>query len=305
MTFERKQASGLTPVNGKSPEHHRDHMGPLLMLSAALLFTCLNMLIKLIGPRFTIWDIAFYRFVGGILLIILIFRRQRNPFKGHRIRLLVIRGFLGSAAFLCLISAIRLLPISTVLVYFYTFPVFAAISARLLFKESLSRIGLACIPLVVVGTAVFFEFDPQGGVAGQILALTGSVFAGITVSLIKELKATNDSAVIYLYFCAMGALVSLPKFLAAPVVPITAREWVFCIGIVMTALSAQLLMNQGFAHCRGWEGGILMTSEVIFTALVGIVFLHDPVTWRFWVGGSLIVASVMVMNIAKMGGRRR
>lgn len=283
-----------------APHRNREHLGPLLMLSAALLFTCLNLLIKLIDPRFTIWDIAFYRFVGGIVLIILIFRRRRNPFEGHRVRLLVIRGCIGSAAFLCLISAIRMLPISTVLVYFYTFPVFAALSARVLFGEQLSRIGLVCIPLVVVGTAVFFEFDARGGATGQLLALSASLFAGITVSLIKELKATNDSAVIYLYFCAMGALVSLPKFLTGPALPATAVEWGFCIGIVLTSLSAQLLMNQGFAHCRGWEGGIFMTSEVIFTAVAGIVFLHDPVTWRFWAGGSLIVAGVMAMNVAKM-----
>lgn len=275
------------------------------MLSAALIFTGLNLLIKLMDPRFTVWDIAFYRFTGGILLIILIFRRRRNPFEGHRVRLLIIRGCVGSGAFLCLLTAIRMMPISTVLVYFYTFPVFAALAARVMFGERLSPIGRICIPLVVIGTAVFFEFDPNGGFTGQLLALSGSLFAGITVALIRELRATNDSAVIYLYFCAMGALIGLPKFLASPAVPATASEWGFCIGIILTSTSAQLLMNQGFAHCRGWEGGIFMTSEVIFTAAVGIVFLHDPATWRFWIGGSIIVAGVMAMNVANMRRSRR
>ena len=42
--------------------------GPLLMLSAALLFTMLNVLIKLLGPQFRAWDIGFYRFCGGAVL---------------------------------------------------------------------------------------------------------------------------------------------------------------------------------------------------------------------------------------------
>ena len=44
------------------------------------------------------------------------------------------------------------------------------------------------------------------------------------------------------------------------------------------------------------------TSEVVFTSLVGIVFLKDPATWRFWAGSLLIVASVLVLNI--QGARR-
>jgi drug/metabolite transporter (DMT)-like permease len=39
-----------------------------------------------------------------------------------------------------------------------------------------------------------------------------------------------------------------------------------------------------------------MSSEVVFTAVVGIVFLGDPATWRFWAGGLLILTSGIAMN---------
>lgn len=64
---------------------------------------------------------------------------------------------------------------------------------------------------------------------------------------------------------------------------------------------AQLLMNQGFFYCRGWEGGVFMSSEVIFIAVVGIVFLDDPATLRFWTGGALILGSVVALNRLKAG----
>ena len=47
--------------------------GPLFMLSAALLFTVLNLLVKMLGPEFTIWHIGFFRFFGGVLVLILVF----------------------------------------------------------------------------------------------------------------------------------------------------------------------------------------------------------------------------------------
>ncbi|MBT8350333.1 MAG: hypothetical protein KJO26_03740, partial [Deltaproteobacteria bacterium] len=57
--------------------------GPLFMLSAALLFTLLNLLIKLLGPQFTVWHIGFYRFFGGMVVLLAIFGRHSNIYKGN------------------------------------------------------------------------------------------------------------------------------------------------------------------------------------------------------------------------------
>ena len=73
------------------------------------------------------------------------------------------------------------------------------------------------------------------------------------------------------------------------------------LGIVFSSVVAQLMMNQGFFYCRGWEGGVFMSSEVIFTAVVGIVFLGDPATTQFWIGGLLILGSVVALNRLKAG----
>ena len=44
-----------------------------------------------------------------------------------------------------------------------------------------------------------------------------------------------------------------------------------------------------------------MSSEVVFTALVGILFFQDPTTWRFWTGGLLILICVIAMNRLQAG----
>ena len=73
-------------------------------------------------------------------------------------------------------------------------------------------------------------------------------------------------------------------------------------GIVFAALAAQLLMNQGFQYCKSWEGGLILTSEVVFTALLGILFLGEIFNWRFGYGSLLIVGSAILSNFA--GGRK-
>ncbi len=273
--------------------------GPLFMLAAALLFTVLSLLVKLMGPQYTIWHIGFYRFFGGAVVLLLVFGRHGNPYRGFNVRLLIIRGLTGSVAFISVITAIRILPISTAQVIFYAYPVFAVIFAFLIYGERISRAAIGCIVTVIVGIAVLFDFSIQGTLFGQFMALTGAAFAGLTVTLIRSLREKNGPVVIYLYFCTMGVLVTLPKFVMFPILPATALEWAMVLGIVFFSVTAQLLMNQGFFYCRGWEGGVFMSSEVVFTAIVGIAILGDPVSWRFWTGGLLIFGSAVTLNRLK------
>jgi drug/metabolite transporter (DMT)-like permease len=279
--------------------------GPLFMLAAALLFTVLNLLIKRIGPAFTIWHIGFYRFVGGVAVLVLVFGRHGNPYRGSNIRLLIIRGFTGSAAFLSVITAIRLLPVSTALVIFYAFPAFSAVFSYLIYGERLSKAEIGCIAMVIVGIGVLFDFRWGGNGFGQFMALCGSAFAGLTVTLIKSLRENNGPVIIYLYFCTMGMLVTLPRFAMAPLLPSTAMEWAMVLGIVFSSIAAQLLMNQGFFYCKGWEGGVFMSSEMVFTSIAGIAFLGDPVSWRFWTGGLLIFGSAVALNRFKANHLKR
>ena len=296
-------------MNNQGKARHLVHMdasvaGPLLMLSAALLFTLLNVFVKLLGPAFTVWHIGFFRFFGGLVVLISVFGRHRNPYRGFNTRLLIIRGCVGSIAFISFITAIRLLPVSMALVIFYAFPAFSAVFSYLIYGEKIGKFEIACISVVVIGVGVLFDFQLAGGILGQILALVASLFAGMTVTLIRSLREKNGPVVIYLYFCTMGAMITLPKFIMYPIFPSTPTEWVMILGIIFFSVSAQLLMNQGFFYCRGWEGGVFMSSEVIFTGVVGIVFMGDPATPRFWIGGLLIFGSVVALNRLKANGRQ-
>lgn len=273
--------------------------GPLFMLSSALLFTGLNVIIKLLGPEYNVWHIAFYRFFGGVIVLIVMFGRKTNPYRSVNTRLLIIRGFVGSVAFISLITAIRILPVSTALVIFYTFPVFSAIAAFIIFKETIGKFEIVCMAVVLAGVALLLDFQLTTSLLGQTFALIAGVFAGITVTLVRSLRKTNGPVIIYLYFCTMGAIISAPLFIMNPILPATSVEWVMILGIVFSSVSAQLLMNQGFFYCRGWEGGVFMSSEVLFTAIIGIVFLGDPASWRFWCGGLMIFGSVVALNRLK------
>lgn len=271
-------------------------LGPLLMFASAFLFAVLDVLIKILGPSFRVWDIAFYRFGFGLVILTAVFGRRRNPFNGSNPKLLVVRGITGSIAFLSLVTAIRMIPVSTAMVIFYSFPAFAAIFAPLVFKEKITMPELFCVLIAFCGVTVFFDFSLQGSLVGQFMGLLAGVAAGMTICLIKKLREQNGPVIIYLYFCLMGTLVTLPSFIANPQIPTNPGEFLIVAGIVFISISAQLLMNQGFRYCRSWEGGLFLTSELFFISIFGICFLNELVNWHFWAGGFLIFGSVVALN---------
>lgn len=270
--------------------------GPVFMVCAGLLFTLMSTLVKLMPQGYTVWHLGFVRCFGGMVVLLALFGRGKNPFQGHNMPLLILRGCTGSLAFFATVTALRILPMSTAIVLFYAYPVFAALFGFLIYKEKITLLQTGCIALLVAGVAVLFDFRLTGSTLGQIMALVGAVFAGVTVTLIRSLREKNGPVIIYLYFCTMGTLLTLPKFLMTPIIPASAVEWAMILGIVITSVIAQLLMNQGFFFCTGFEGSVYMSCEVVFTAIVGIVWLNDPVSWHFFVGGVLVVGSGLALN---------
>ena len=270
--------------------------GPLYMLGAALLFTLMSVLVKLMPQQYTVWHFGFIRCAGGLMILLALSPRGKNPFGGHNIPLLIFRGCTGSLAFLGAVTSLRILPMSTASVLFYAYPVFAAVFGIMIYKERINLKQAACMLALITGVAVLFDFGFTGSAFGQAMAIMGALFAGLTVTMIRSLREHNGVVVIYLYFCAAGALLTLPYCIHSPVIPATSAEWMMIAGIILSSITAQLLMNQGFFFCKGFEGGVYMSTETVFTAMVGIFLLNDPVSWRFFIGALLILGSGLALN---------
>lgn len=270
--------------------------GPSFMLLSACFFTAMNLLLKQATVNFGAWDIGFYRFFGGLIVLSAIFGRHANPFRSDNLKLLLLRGCTGSAAFLFFIFSLRRLPVSTALMLLYAYPAFAALFSSWLYKENASATGWLCMAGVVAGVVILV--DPAGGVdlIGAGAAILSAVIAGLTIAIIRRLKQTNGSVIIYLYFCLIGSMATAPAFLYSPTIPTTFLQAVMCGGIVLFSILGHLTMNHGFGFCRSWEGGLYLTSEVVLTSLAGIALLGDPVGWRFFTGGALILGSAVAIQ---------
>lgn len=286
------------PVKAEAsgPPVSKRYVGVGMMLGAALAFALLGGMIKTLDPRFRIWDIAFYRLFCNAVVILLFFRPLSQLGRVFLPGWLMARGGFGATAFLLMVWALQLLPLSMAIVLFYTFPAFAAFFSVLLFKSRLTTISILWLGLTFIGVVIISGLRIGDNFFGMIIALVGGLMGGLTVAIIKELRYKTGPVPIYFSLCAVGTLITAGPFFMNPQVPVTMIDWVLIPGTVIASFVGQMLMTYGFRFCQSWEGGMLLSTEVILTVMMGVFFFGDQLTLQFGIGSLLIFISVIAMQ---------
>jgi drug/metabolite transporter (DMT)-like permease len=224
--------------------------GPLLILASACNLAALDILIKLLGPSFTVWDIAFYRFFFGLLILMALFGGKKAPCRSSRPTLMAVTSIFNALGFVALAASIRMINLSTAMVLFFSFPAFAAFFSVLLFRERITKRNMLHILLALCGIIILFEFTLSGSFMGQVMGLSAGVIIGLTLVLIRKLRERDGAGIIYFYYCVAGCIMASPFFVANPGVPHSGRELVIIAGIVLTSAAAMLLLNGGLKYCK-------------------------------------------------------
>lgn len=262
------------------------------MLTSAFFLAAGDVAIKLIGPELTVWQIGVGRFLFGAATIPLLAWGAWAGLRGQRRGLLLLRGVTGTGAFLCLIMAIKTLPLSLALVLFCLRPAFGALLSPLICRERTSGAEWLAVTLSFGGAVLILW--PAGLGPGltlnHLFPLAAAFLSGVVICLIRRLSEDDKPTTIYFYYCLVGMACCLaPLFLQPqPVVP----SRIGLIGLALIGgftLAGQLAMNYGFALLGAARGGVLLMAELVGGATFGIIFLGEPLSWRLLIGAGLIL----------------
>ncbi|MEW5912658.1 MAG: DMT family transporter [Thermodesulfobacteriota bacterium] len=276
----------------KSSGNNNLLLGAGCMVLAAFFFAMVGVFVKLAGQTVGVWQISFYRALFGILSMLGLAGCLRVAILGPNLKLLIVRGLSGTVGFLCLIMAMRDVPLAEVMVLFFLFPAFGALFAPWVNDERVAPRDWLFISLAFAGTAAILL--PGGDMhlrPGHFYALGTSVLAGLNTAMVRRLAGEHSPYCIYFFFCLAAAVVSIwPLALGSePLIP-SAAGLMYLLAIGLVATVGQVLMNQGFYHLPAAEGGVVLMSQVIIAAAWGVLFFGEPLTWRLILGGGLILA---------------
>ena len=109
------------------------------MLLAALGFSLMGGAAKLLKGSFNAGQLVLWRNLVGMVVLIIGFSIKPPVNKGGKLRLLVFRGIMGTAALYTLLYCILHIPLGTAMSYSLTSTLFIAVFSFILFGEYYGR----------------------------------------------------------------------------------------------------------------------------------------------------------------------
>ncbi len=242
-----------------------------------------------------------WRFVLSVVLLALIAAlsgRMVRPPRGTAVGLLGMGGMYLVMSFIYF-QALRLAPVSTLTLLFYTYPAVVTILSAVLLREPLTRVKATALVLALAGCTVVLSPTELGDWRGAALALSASLlYSGFLVAgtpLIRRVEPVLATLLI-LSVSAAGYLIAA-LLTGAATLPPSPGAWGSILGIVVIAtVMSDLSFFWGLPRTGASRAAILSTLEPVCTLGMAALLLGEVISpGRLW-GGALILLSVVLIH---------
>jgi drug/metabolite transporter (DMT)-like permease len=239
-------------------------------------------------------QVAFVRFVVGLLAVALQALARRAPLRPVRYDLLVARGFFGGIAVLLYFLAIEQLPTGTATLLNYTAPVFTAVFAGIFLREHLPVLTFAAMGIAGIGITLVVLGQGRalgGAYSWQLVALGSAVASGAAVTSIRAARRTDGAWEVFAAFCLLGVICTAPVAIANWRAP-TPNEWWLLVAVGLLAVVAQVIMTHALGAVEAAVSGIIAQITVATAISLGYFLDDEPLTGMSFVGALLTLAGV-------------
>ena len=175
--------------------------------------------------------------------------------------------------------------------------------AVLFLKEKLRPINFVALAAALFGLYLLVVkangFADGFGIGKyEMLAVVGSILAGLAVTIIRKLHETETTFEIFYAQCVFGTLLMLgPALKIGGTLDSSALLVILAIGVC--AIVGQLLMTEGFRFLPVKTSSVLAMSELVTNYALAVLIFHEVLSGRALTGACLIGAGCVMAVFAR------
>ncbi len=262
------------------------------MLASAACFTTNVLLVRLLGEMHAanIWLVSVTRFIVGLALIRLVYRREFQPAHLYQNRKLIERGIIGGiGVYLTYLCVVKLGAGRAVFIG-NTYVIWGALLAAWMLREKLRFAVLAGGVAALIGLGLLTKVFSSSSHPGiyDLLAVVAALLSAYVVVTIRQLHGSEHTSTIFAAQCVYGLIIcSVPAVLTYQ--PISAAAWCVILVASVTAGGGQLTMTRAFRDLPVGEGSLLQMLVPLGIAAGGAVFFHEHFAVHELIGAALIL----------------
>lgn len=294
--------SALPTIAATAAPSHRGVLlrGVGVILVSSVLFGAMAVFVRAASHAMPAGQIAFFRFLGS-LLVLLALRRGRSLRPIGPLPRVLLRGLFGASAILLYYRGIEGAGAGLATLLHCTYPIWTALFATTLLRERFDLILAVAVSLCIAGIGVVVGPGANltaAATLGSLSALAASVLAGGAVTTARQLRKVESAYLVTTYFMAVGTLFTAPALLGG-VPTISPALATTLLGVVLTSVAGQYLLHQGLGFAPATEASLAAATSTLSAAVFEALWLGEHLSAHTLAG-----AAFMVGAVALAAGRR-
>ena len=278
--------------------------GLIYALLSALLFSTMNVFVKLLGTSIPAGEIAFARGLFGTVAVLIIMYMKGIHFSKEDRGLLVMRGLYGGFGMVCNFIALVQLKLSDATILFQMTGIFVFIFSALFLKESLPKGAGKWLALIFAAVMIMvnpFTYESFSWYA--LVAILGAALAAAAYTTIRTIskrgKHSNFEIMAYFMITSMFAgLVATDEF----VMP-QGSDWFIIVIIGGISVVAQFFLTGAFVTTNAVVAQFLQYVGVFISSFYGFLFFGESLALVTVIAGIVMfISSVMLSRLKEEQG---
>lgn len=284
-------------MNMNSQRISQSNKAIMYIIVSAFCFACMNLFVRLSGDLPSMQKSFFRNFVAVIFaLIILLKNKSAFKWKKGNLKFLILRSAIGTLGIICNFYAIDHIALADASILNKMSPFFVILFSLILLKEKLTVIQGSVVFLAFLGALlvikpsfVNIDFIPS------VVGLIGGMSAGFAYTMVRILgKRKENGSFIVFFFSAFSCLSMLP-FLIFDFHPMTIWQLLMLIGAGLSAAGGQFSITAAYCHAPAKEISVYDYSQIIFSTLLGLIFLGELPDMLSLAGYLIIISAAILM----------
>jgi drug/metabolite transporter (DMT)-like permease len=272
---------------------NQNHLGAIYMIMSVLLFSFMDILIK-ITDDYAVGQVMFFRALFGLIPIFFLIPKNRlkDFYKTQHISLHFYRSFFGAIAMAAIFVGLRNLQLAEVTSLAFSAPIWVVVFSIIFLSEKIRTkrwvaVGLGFIGVIIISKPGFDNLNYY--YIFPIIFCIG--FAGVSI-IIRKLTLVGESIwLIAFYFSIVSGIGGLLTFPFGGWVVPNKYDLVFLILVGFFGGIANLMLTQSYKLAEVTLTTPLKYLSLIFAIIFGFYFFNEVPSINTLLGAGLIVIS--------------
>ena len=282
---------------------NKERLGTIGIFLTALIwgysFVAVKVVVQEIEPFYLV---GFRNLAGGIFLSLIFFKRMKKITKRDILLSIPVGAALFLGFFLQTMSS-KFITASKVAFFTGSYVIFIPFLAWVLYKKRPHIAAFIAAVITVIGLYLLTSFDGLGSIkAGDLFALLCAVVFAVHLILIDKMLEYVDGIIMASLQLIIAGIISLSAGIITSTpfdINAVSRESIYSIiylAIGATGI-AYLLQTVSQKYVNPNKAGIILSLESFLGALGSIIFMKDPLTINFVIGGICMISAIFICEI--------